>query len=48
MSQTSHSGDAWLYLPNNKIIMLESKNYTNTVNKDEVIKLHNDMICKSY
>ena len=22
MSQTSHSGDAWLYLPDNKIIML--------------------------
>jgi hypothetical protein len=43
-SQSSHSGDAWLYLPNNKIIMLESKNYTNTVNKDEVIKLQNDMI----
>jgi hypothetical protein len=44
MSQIPHSGDAWLYLPNNKIIMLESKNYTNTVNKDEIIKLHNDMI----
>jgi hypothetical protein len=43
-SQTSHSGDAWLYLPNDKIIMLESKNYTDTVNKDEIIKLQNDMI----
>lgn len=43
-SQIPHSGDAWLYLPNNKIIMLESKNYTNTVNKDEIIKLKNDMI----
>jgi hypothetical protein len=43
-SQTPHSGDAWLYLPNDKIIMLESKNYTSTVNKDEVIKLQNDMI----
>jgi len=43
-SQTPHSGDAWLYLPNNKIIMLESKNYTNTVNKDEIIKLQNDMV----
>jgi len=31
-------------LPNNKIIMLESKNYINTVNKDEIIKLQNDMI----
>lgn len=39
-----HSGDAWLYLPNDKIIMLESKNYTCTVNKDEVIKMENDMI----
>ena len=43
-SQTPHSGDAWLYLPDNKIIMLESKNYTSTVNKDEVIKLQSDMI----
>jgi|UniRef100_A0A6C0ED09 hypothetical protein len=39
-----HSGDAWLLLPDNKIIMLESKNYINTVNKDEIIKLQNDMI----
>jgi hypothetical protein len=43
-SQMPHSGDAWLYLPDNKIIMLESKNYTSTVNKDEVIKLQSDMI----
>jgi hypothetical protein len=43
-SQTPHSGDAWLYLPDDKIIMLESKNYTSTVNKDEVIKLQSDMI----
>ena len=43
-SQTAHSGDAWLYLPNNTIIILESKNYTTTVNKDEIIKLQNDMI----
>ncbi len=43
-SQIPHSGDAWLYLPNNKIIMLESKNYTTTVNKDEIIKLQSDMI----
>jgi hypothetical protein len=43
-AQTPHSGDAWLYLPDNKIIMLESKNYTSTVNKDEVIKLQSDMI----
>jgi archaellum component FlaC len=43
-SQTHHSGDAWLYLPNNKIIMLESKNYTTVVNKDEINKLKFDMI----
>lgn len=42
--QTPHSGDAWLYLPDNKIIMLESKNYLSIVNKDEIIKLQNDMI----
>lgn len=39
----SHSGDGWLYLPNNNIIMIESKNYTSSVNKDEVIKMENDM-----
>ena len=39
-----HSGDAWLHLPDKKIIMLESKNYTTTINKDEIIKLQNDMI----
>ncbi len=39
----SHSGDGWLYLPNNSIIMIESKNYTSSVNKDEVIKMENDM-----
>ena len=39
-----HSGDAWLHLPNNKIVMLESKNYTTVINKDEIIKLQNDMI----
>ena len=43
-SQTSHSGDAWLILPDNTIIILESKNYATTVNKDEVQKLQNDMI----
>ena len=41
---TPHSGDAWLYLPDNSIIILESKNYTTTVNKDEITKLQNDMI----
>lgn len=43
-SHTPHSGDAWLHLPDNKIIMLESKNYTSTVNKDEILKLQSDMI----
>lgn len=43
-SNVPHSGDAWLYLPDNKIIMLESKNYTSIVNKDEIIKLQSDMI----
>lgn len=43
-SGISHSGDAWLYLPNNKIVMIESKNYTSVVNKDEIIKMQNDMI----
>lgn len=43
-SNIAHSGDAWLYLPDNKIIMLESKNYTTVVNKDEIIKLQSDMV----
>jgi hypothetical protein len=38
-----HSGDAWLILPNNIKIMLEIKNYTNTVNKEEINKLEYDM-----
>lgn len=43
-SNVAHSGDAWLYLPDGKLIMLESKNYTTTVNKDEIIKMQSDMI----
>jgi len=43
-SNVAHSGDAWLYLPDGKLIMLESKNYTTTVNKDEITKLQSDMI----
>jgi hypothetical protein len=43
-SQINHSGDAWLHLPNDNTIILESKNYTTTVNKEEIIKLQNDMI----
>lgn len=42
-SSTPHSGDAWLYLPDNSIILLESKNYNTTVNKEEIIKMENDM-----
>ncbi len=43
-SNVPHSGDAWLYLPDSQVIMLESKNYTSTVNKDEINKLQFDMI----
>ena len=43
-SQVAHSGDAWLYLPDSQVIMLESKNYTSTVNKDEINKLQSDMV----
>lgn len=43
-SSVPHSGDAWLYLPDSRIIMLESKNYTSTVNKEEINKLQSDMI----
>jgi hypothetical protein len=42
-SHVAHSGDAWLYLPDNKVIMIESKNYTNTINKNEVEKMEFDM-----
>ena len=43
-SGTAHSGDAWLTLPNDKKIILESKNYATVINKDEVKKLESDMI----
>nr|QFG74245.1 MAG: hypothetical protein [Megaviridae environmental sample] len=44
MSKTSHSGDAWIKFDSlNDKIMLEIKNYTNKVNKDEIIKMKNDM-----
>jgi hypothetical protein len=42
-SQIAHSGDAWIHLPDNKIIMIETKNYTNTVNKAEIEKMEYDM-----
>ena len=45
MSQVNHSGDAWLNFDSfNQVVMLESKNYSIKVNKDEVIKMKNDMI----
>jgi len=43
-ASTAHSADAWLHLPDQAIIMLESKNYTNTVAKKELDKFENDMI----
>lgn len=43
-SSVAHSGDAWLHLPDDKIIILESKNYNTTINKDEIKKLESDMI----
>jgi hypothetical protein len=43
-ASTAHSADAWLHLPDKEIIMLESKNYTNTVAKKELDKFENDMI----
>lgn len=45
MSQVNHSGDAWLKFDSfSTNIMLESKNYTSKVNKDEITKMRNDMI----
>ena len=43
-ASTAHSADAWLHLSDQEIIMLESKNYTNTVAKKELDKFENDMI----
>ena len=42
-SGVSHSGDAWICLQNNQKIMIESKNYTNTVGKSEIEKMEYDM-----
>jgi len=45
MAQVNHSGDAWLKFDSfEKTVMLESKNYTVKVNKDEINKMKNDMI----
>jgi hypothetical protein len=43
-ASTAHSADAWLHLPDKEVIMLESKNYTNTVAKKELDKFENDMV----
>jgi hypothetical protein len=42
-SKIPHSGDAWLTFSDNGIVMLESKNYNVTVNKDEIDKMERDM-----
>lgn len=42
-AKTPHCGDGWLIV-NDKTIMMESKNYTSSISKDEVIKMQNDMI----
>jgi hypothetical protein len=42
-SHVAHSGDAWLFLPDGKVVMVESKNYTNTINKNEIEKMEYDM-----
>lgn len=42
-SHVPHSGDAWLFLSDGKVVMIESKNYTNTINKNEVEKMEFDM-----
>ena len=44
MNHVPHSGDGWLILNNNKKIIVESKNYTTTINKEEINKLQYDMI----
>ena len=45
MAQVNHSGDAWLNFDSfEENVMLESKNYTVKVNKDEIIKMKNDMV----
>lgn len=42
-SHVDHSGDAWIILPDKKVIMIESKNYTATINKNEIAKMEFDM-----
>jgi hypothetical protein len=42
-SHMPHSGDGWLTFSDNKIVMLESKNYNINVSMDEVYKMERDM-----
>jgi hypothetical protein len=42
-SGIAHSGDAWITLYNNIKVMVESKNYTNTIGKSEIEKAEYDM-----
>ena len=42
-SKTAHSGDGWLTFSDNGIVMLESKNYTTSISKDEIDKMERDM-----
>lgn len=42
-TQIPHCGDIWLILSNGIIIMIESKNYTNSVPSDELDKMIYDM-----
>jgi hypothetical protein len=43
MSHVPHSGDGWLTFSDNKIVMLESKNYNINISKEEVDKMERDM-----
>jgi hypothetical protein len=40
----SFCGDGWITLPDGKIIMIESKNYSSNVSKEEILKMERDMI----
>ena len=42
-AQVDHSGDAWITLPDDNIVMLESKNYTTKVLIKELNKMEYDM-----
>ena len=42
-AKVAHCGDAWLTFPDGQKIILESKNYTQRINKDELEKMEFDM-----